>query len=167
MLRNIFLYGKLKEEFGPVWNLDVESVAEAAHAINMNTDGKFGQVIRDMFVEVVRGDELESGEKIDKSLATFNYSRGDFHISPVAMGAGGKAFKWGVAGFLTEYLIWGLFSSFFKTPEDNLESDKAGYTFTSTKSNDIQGGPIPLIYGEVYTGSIAISQGIKIEEVAD
>ena len=168
MLRNIYLHGKLGEEFGSVWNLDVESVSEAAHAINVNTDGKFGIAARDMYVEVVRGDELEHGEKIDKSLINFNYKSGDFHIVPVVQGSGPAAPY--VAYFLIAALLAGamyVFTSQTPMPEDNFESDNAGYQFSGLRSTDAQGSPIPLIYGEVYTGSIVISQGIKVEEVVD
>jgi len=166
MLRNIYLHGKLGEEFGSVWNLDVESVSEAAHAINVNTDGKFGIAARDMLVEVVRGDELEYGEKIDKSLINFNYKSGDFHIVPAVHGSG-QAFA---AYLLVAIVLAGamyVFTSQTPMPEDNFESDKAGYKFSGLRTTDTQGSPIPLIYGEVYTGSIVISQGIKIEEVVD
>ena len=165
MLRNIYLHGKLGEEFGSVWNLDVDSIAEAAHAINVNTDGKFGVATRDMLVEVVRGDELEYGEKIDKSLISFNYKSGDFHIVPAVQGSG-----YGYVIVMAAILIAGAiyaFTSQTPMPEDNFESDKAGYQFSGLRTTDTQGSPIPLIYGEVYTGSIVISQGIKIEEVAD
>ena len=164
MLRNIYLYGRLKEEFGTVWNLDVESVSEAAHAINVNTDGKFGKALRDMVVEVVRGDELESGEKIGKPLINLSYRTGDFHIIPSTRGAGG-AF---IGGLLIASLIAGALIAFTMptvTPEDNFESDERGYRFNGVRSTGTQGMPIPLVYGEVYTNGIPISQGVKIEEV--
>ena len=51
-------------------------------------------------------------------------------------------------------------------PEDNFEDDQKGYYFGSVGNTNVQGVPIPLIYGEVYVGSIVISQGVKVEEIA-
>ena len=50
-------------------------------------------------------------------------------------------------------------------PEDNFEAYEKGYEFQNIGNATTQGMPVPLIYGEVYTGSIVISQGIKSEEV--
>ena len=167
MLRNVFLYGKLEEDFGSVWSLDVESIAEAAHAININTNGKFGKAIRNMSLDIARGEDLIKGEKLDESLIQFNYQKGDFHIAPAAEGAGGAAV---IGAILVASLIAGAIVAFSMpttvSPEDNFENDEKGYTFSGVRSTDVQGSPIPLIYGEVYTGSVVISQGIKVEEVA-
>ena len=167
MLRNIFLYGKLKDIFGNVWRLDVESIAEAVHAININTNGEFGNIIRNMRVDIVRGEDLLSGEILSEQLINLHYGKGDFHISPTAQGAGPV----GVMGWiLIASLVVGAGLAFISmsgntSPEDNLESGSRGYSFGQVGNTDRQGSPIPLIYGEVYTGSIVISQGIRTEEV--
>jgi len=165
MLRNIYLYGELEKSFGKVWRLDVESVCEAAHAIDVNTGGKFRRLTKGMKVQVIRGKDLNHGEILDEQLIKLNYRSGDFHITPVAEGASGP---WILVGILAASLIAGAIVAFTMPgvrPEDNFESDERGYSFGAPQDSGVQGFPIPLVYGEVYTSGVPISQGIKIEEV--
>jgi len=165
MLRNIFLYGKLKE-FGEVWELDVESIAEAAHAININTGGEFGKVIKNMRLDLVRGKDLLGGESLNEDLINLHYGTGDFHISPTVQGAGGiGALGWVLIASIVVGAVMAFTMSGSVRPEDNFESEERGYSFGSVGNTDRQGSPIPLIYGEVYTGSIVVSQGVRTEEV--
>jgi predicted phage tail protein len=39
------------------------------------------------------------------------------------------------------------------------------YNFTGIQNTSIQGTPIPLVYGKIYTGSITISAGIATTEI--
>ena len=165
MIRDIYLYGSVAEEFGSKWTLDVESPGEAAHAININTNGKFSEFIRDIQFKVVRGSDLD-GEVLDKSMLSMNSRRGDFHFCPAAKGSG--------ASLIYGIILVGIFlagaaimiaSMPTIRPEDAMEDDIKGYSFNSTSNISRQGIPVPLAYGEVYAGSVIISKGIRIEEL--
>ena len=165
MIRNIYLYGSVAEEFGDKWTLDVESPGEAAHAININTDGRFSKFIRDIEFKVIRGSDVE-GEVLNESMISMNSRKGDFHFCPVAKGSG------------TEFIIGAILVGIFLVgtailiasmpsvrPEDAMESDAKGYSFGGASNTSKQGIPVPLVYGETYVGSVVISQGIRSEEL--
>ena len=52
-------------------------------------------------------------------------------------------------------------------PEDNFEDFKQdkSHVFSGIENTTVQGDPVPLIYGEVYTGSVVVSEGVSVEEV--
>jgi predicted phage tail protein len=166
MLRSIFLYGTLEEQFGKEWKLEVDSVREAVRAIDANTGGKFREVIRDMDLSVVRGEDMETGEPLGMIETEINYGRGDFHICPSVAGSA----EWVVVGIMlviaAAAVVLGPKIFPFNPPndkdgdEDNTTADMFGVINSAN-----QGQVIPLIYGEVYTGSVVISQGLKAIEV--
>jgi len=49
---------------------------------------------------------------------------------------------------------------------DSANDPKRSYSFSGIQNVSRQGVPVPIIYGEVFTGSIVISAGINTEEVA-
>lgn len=49
---------------------------------------------------------------------------------------------------------------------DSANDPRRSYSFSGIQNVSRQGVPIPVIYGEVFTGSIVISAGINTEEVA-
>lgn len=92
MLRDIFLYGELAEEFGKKWTLDVQSVGEAIRAISSQTKGKFLKMINPQGkYRVVRGEDLDNGDILNDDTVRMNFKKGDFHISPATEGAGGNS----------------------------------------------------------------------------
>lgn len=50
--------------------------------------------------------------------------------------------------------------------EDSTNDPRKSYSFSGIQNISRQGVPVPIIYGEVFTGSIVISAGINTEEVA-
>ena len=50
--------------------------------------------------------------------------------------------------------------------EDSTNDPRKSYSFSGIQNISRQGVPVPVIYGEVFTGSIVISAGINTEEVA-
>jgi len=170
MLRNIYLYGLLSEQFGSKWLLDVSSVKEAARAINANTKGKFKEVIRDMDISVLRGKDLENGEVIEEHMVDINYGKGDFHICPVASGSGPAiGIGWYIGALLLAaaavYVLTPKVNPYSPPSDKDNEDQNASDLYGAPLNSSIQGQVIPLIYGEVFTGSIVISQGMKAIEV--
>jgi predicted phage tail protein len=49
--------------------------------------------------------------------------------------------------------------------EDSTNDPRKSYSFSGIQNITRQGVPVPVIYGEVFTGSIVISAGINTEEV--
>jgi predicted phage tail protein len=49
---------------------------------------------------------------------------------------------------------------------DSTSDPRKSYSFSGIQNVSRQGVPVPVIYGEVFTGSIVISAGINTEEVA-
>ena len=49
--------------------------------------------------------------------------------------------------------------------EDSTNDPRKSYSFSGIQNISRQGVPVPVIYGEVFTGSIVISAGINTEEV--
>jgi len=95
-MRDIYLHGKLGQEFGEHYRLDVQTPAQALRLLNANFPG-FQQSIRLGTFRIVRGD-LENG--FDHSHENLNMRLGakDLHIVPVA--AGGKGKGKAIAGIL-------------------------------------------------------------------
>lgn len=89
-MRTVHLYGRLGEEFGRRFELKVDSVAEAARALEANFPGRFYEAIRNGAYHLVRGQSHDDGETLDESLLGFRYGAGDFHIVPVVAGSGGN-----------------------------------------------------------------------------
>lgn len=186
MMRTIYLYGILADDFGGRWRLDVHSAAEACRAIEANRPG-FLAAIRHLPLAVARGDELGRIENLDLAAALLEFPAGDFHIAPAIAGAGfwddfgqlvigGLALAaavtfWGIPG--TALLVAGglsftaagivnLLTPSQQTPKSP-ENDPS-YLFAGPTNKTTQGLPVPLAYGEVVVGSIVISEGIRVEE---
>lgn len=86
MMRRVHLYGALRKEFGKGFTLDVDSVAEAARALEANFPGRFFKALRDGAFKLVRGDR-RSGLVLNEQELTFRLGSGDLHIIPVPKGA--------------------------------------------------------------------------------
>jgi len=85
-MRKVHLYGALAAEFGPVYELEVNSLAEAARALGANFEG-FRQRIVDGHFRVVAGPSLEEGIELGEDQIDFGVGNRDIHIVPVVAGA--------------------------------------------------------------------------------
>ena len=53
-----------------------------------------------------------------------------------------------------------------KQPEFSSEGDpRISFSFSGTQQTSRAGTPVPLVYGEIFTGSVVISGGIDTEQV--
>ena len=53
-----------------------------------------------------------------------------------------------------------------KTPEFSSEQDpRISFSFSGTQQTSRAGTPVPIVYGEIFTGSVVISGGIDTEQV--
>ena len=53
-----------------------------------------------------------------------------------------------------------------KMPEFSSEQDpRLSFSFSGTQQTSRAGTPVPIVYGEIFTGSVVISGGIDTEQV--
>ncbi|NDV20819.1 tail assembly protein [Pseudodesulfovibrio sp. JC047] len=96
MMRTVYLYGPLAEEFGREFRLDVTTPVEAVRALTVNLGKKFGTMIRAGEWHVVAGDSFDEGDDLGVSdeMLTFGLGRNDLHIAPAMRGSkGGGIFQ--------------------------------------------------------------------------
>lgn len=77
-------------------------------------------------------------------------------VGTVFLGLGASLLLGGVAGLLTPTPA---------LPQDNNDPRKS-YSFSSIQNTSRQGTPVPVVYGEMIVGSVVISAGIDIAQVA-
>jgi predicted phage tail protein len=190
MLRNIYLYGYLEEEFGHKHTYNVASPAEAVRAIQANK-GNFYEAIREGSFYIVLGDDLDTGKDIPKEELLMHHKE-DIHIVPEYHGAGSsKGWVYIVVGViliavgvafpaLAPYTIpmgvamiaGGIAMLMAPSPQLNDYGDqedaneRPSWLFKGPVNLIEQGHPVPLVYGECMIGSIVIHSGLEAEEVA-
>ena len=185
MLRKVKLYGHL-EQFGSEFELDIDSVAECVRALSSQLPG-FSNALKDGSYRVIRVSQNNSMDLEESQLSMSLGSAAELHIKPVLAGAkgGGGAGKMilGVAmvaiGAVTynPYLIaagvgvLGAAAFAAQTPQvasyDKRESpdERPSFLFDGPVNTSAQGAAVPLVYGEMRTGSVVVSAGIAAEEV--
>lgn len=93
--RKVHLHGKLKDEFGPLFEFAVATAGEAIRALNANFPHRFMGVLKEGSYHLIRGD-LDTGMGLEEDhLNSFNLGRGDLHIVPVIEGSAGRGGKGG------------------------------------------------------------------------
>lgn len=184
------LYGDIKR-FGREYDFDVTTVGEIFRALCSQLPG-FRQAMAPNHYRVRVGKRYLQAEQLDKGMAQSVFKDEVIHIVPVASGAksgwgifgivAGVAliatawfnpFGWAAAtqlaiGAAGAGLALGgvamMLTPMPETPGVSDESDSSRNTSFSNLSNMLpQGRPVPLAYGEVYTGSLVISQGLYSE----
>ncbi len=131
------------------------------------------------FVPVIQG----AGGGLGKTLLGAALIAGAFAFSPLTLGsftakgvaAGATAF--GEIGFLAKaafgigagLVLSGVSDMLFplpKMPEFKSEQDpKLSYSFGGTQNTSRAGTPVPIVYGEIITGSVVISGAIDTQQV--
>ena len=75
----------------------------------------------------------------------------------------------GLAGLGAALVLSGVSDMLFPLPKiENFESEenpKLSFSFGGTQQTGRAGTPVPLVYGEIFTGSVVISGGIDTEQV--
>mgnify|MGYP003132144516 CR=1 FL=1 len=101
---------------------------------------------------------------------------GAFILSP-ALSFSAKGFGIAKAGMLTKGVLYvgaslvlsGVSELLFPLPkpkEFNSEQDpRLSFSFSGTQQTSRAGTPVPIVYGEIFTGSVVISGGIDTEQV--
>jgi predicted phage tail protein len=190
MIRNIYLYGHLEEQFGGQHEYDVESPAEAIRALQANK-GDFYDTLREGNYYVIVGDDLDVGKDIPKEELLLQ-RKDDIHIVPEYHGSGSsKGWYYIIAGViliaigiafpvLAPYTIpmgvaliaGGIAMLLAPSPQvtdygsQEQADERPSFLFKGPVNLVEQGHPIPLVYGEVIMGSIVVHSGLEAEEIA-
>jgi predicted phage tail protein len=192
MFRVIKVYGKLAKHLGQrSFKAVVSTPAEAVRFLLANFPELRALMREGQYMVSVGRNPLELGtnpELLHYPSASFETIR----IVPVVAGAGavGRIIL-GVAlvalSFIPGFAVWagptayalitgvgaslvigGIAQLLTPTPKlGTSENDpRRSYSFSGIQNVSRQGVPVPVIYGEVFTGSVVISAGINTEEVA-
>jgi predicted phage tail protein len=84
---------------------------------------------------------------------------GGFALGTAAIGIGASLVLGGVAQLLTP-------TPTTATGADSNSDPRKSYSFSSIQNTSRQGTPVPVVYGETIVGSVVISAGIDIAQVA-
>ena len=75
----------------------------------------------------------------------------------------------GLAGLGTALVLQGVSDKLFPVPEvpefESEENPRLSFSFGGTQQTGRAGTPVPLVYGEIFTGSVVISGSIDTEQV--
>lgn len=190
MLREIRVYGSLAKFLGQrVFHAAVASTAEAIRFLCVNFP-KLEAHMADRHYRVMAG-----GWGVPLDELHYPIGQEVIRIAPVVGGAGGvvrvlagvaliaasflvpgaaafagigiKSLAFGIG---TSLALGGVAQLLTPTPQTptgpNSESDpRKSYSFSGVQNTSRQGVPIPVIYGEVLTGSVVISAGVDIVQV--
>lgn len=188
-LRTVRLYGKLGARFGRRFRLAVSTPAEALRALAAQMPG-FEQFLMEgkdkgMGFAVFIGRDNLAEDQLD-----YPAGREDIRFAPVLLGAkkngifniilgivlvvvgviGNIYGGWGTpfiqAGI--GMIVGGVAQMLAPTPKGSGSKDRPentpSYSFNGPVNTQAQGNPVPLAYGEVYTGSAVVSAGITSQD---
>jgi len=128
------------------------------------------------FVPVIQG----AGRGIGKillggALIALSFGVGGLFANPLAFGAKGFGFASAGLGAKAAFgigaglLLSGVSDMLFpvpKLPDFNSEQDpRISFNFSGTQQTTRAGTPVPLVYGEIFTGSVVISGAVDTEQV--
>jgi len=196
MLRKVKLYGKLAKFVGKrVLEADVATAAEAVRFLLANWP-ELERHMADQHYRVSLGDyDLGEDELHDPAgkqpikivpvvagagavgriiagvalvaLSLVSFGAGAFAGLGVA-GAFGSSITFGLG---TSLVLGGIAQLLTPTPKLSVGPDaetdpRKNYSFSSIQNTSRQGTPVPIVYGEMIVGSIVISVGLDIDQVA-
>lgn len=192
-MKTIHLHGALEEEFGGPYEMDVKDPAEAVRALSSQLPG-FSDRIREGRWQVIRGD-LDTGDVLSEDDLGFSLGKQEeVHILPAIDGSGEGQGKfilgiamiavawWNPLGWqATTVMLTGAVgagtaaagSAMMMSPtpetgsyENESSKETPSYLFEGPVNTAKQGVGVPLLYGEVVTGSVVVSQGTTAEDIA-
>lgn len=168
MLKNIFLYGNLREKYGEKLCLDVNSVGEALRAIDANRPGFLIDLKQNQKYEVVRGESLTKGEHLEcYDQLIMHYGKGDFHIAPATEGSLEPFTIFLIVMVLLMAVAFVLMSPAAIDDYGDREdpNERRSFHFGGPTNTTEQGGVLPLVYGRMIVGSTVVSAGINVESI--
>ena len=128
------------------------------------------------FVPVIQGAGGNLGKiLLGGALIALSFGVGGVFANPLAFGAKGFGFAAAGMGAKAAFgigaglLLSGVSDMLFpvpKLPDFNSEQDpRISFNFSGTQQTTRAGTPVPLVYGEIFTGSVVISGAVDTEQV--
>ena len=128
------------------------------------------------FVPVIQGAGRGLGKiLLGGALIALSFGVGGVFANPLAFGAKGFGFASAGLGAKAAFgigaglLLSGVSDMLFpvpKLPDFNSEQDpRISFNFSGTQQTTRAGTPVPLVYGEIFTGSVVISGAVDNEQV--
>ena len=128
------------------------------------------------FVPVIQGAGRGLGKGLlGGALIALSFGVGGVFAAPLAFGAKGFGFAAAGLGAKAAFgigaglLLSGVSEMLFpvpKLPDFNSEQDpRISFNFSGTQQTTRAGTPVPLVYGEIFTGSVVISGAVDTEQV--
>lgn len=187
----VHLYGQLASTFGPLHHLEVGDSGEAVRGLCQLSG--FRREIESGEWRLIKG-PLTGGRPLDlEGLQLPVASAGQLHILPSTEGAGGgrgvgkvlagaaligASFIPGLNAAAVPYLmgsgvgmaLGGVSLMLGASPGSNYgdresPDQRPSFLFNGPVNTSTQGLPVPLIYGQIRTGSVVISAGMTAEEL--
>jgi predicted phage tail protein len=191
-MNTVRLYGALAKEFGPEHRFEIASPAEAVQALAANFP-RFIDKLRGGFFRVVIGKSASKGIGLDENtILSRRLGDQTLHIVPVTkgsksglgkvlagilliglslsglpflaagIGAGGTVTMGAITGQIGLGLTLTGAASLLSPEMDGSENSKS-FTMTGPQITLREGGIVPIVYGEVWTGGTMISGQLKVE----
>lgn len=186
-MNTIYLHGRLKDEFGSSFDMEVADIAEALRALTSQLEG-FAAAIKEGTWRVLRDDQEMDEESLGMSAGS-----ADIHFIPAVAGrggGGGKAILGGALLIAATVMSGGILAAptamalgavgagiavagvtmmLTPTPEGpdpaKNNKDEQSFLFNGPVNVNKQGVPVPLVYGESMVGSVVISAGVHAEDI--
>ena len=127
------------------------------------------------FVPVIAGSGSVGKIILGGALIAMSFGVGGIFASPLAFGAKGFGFAAAGLGAKAAFgigaslVLSGVSDMLFpvpKMPEFSSEQDpRLSFNFSGTQQTTRAGTPVPIVYGEIFTGSVVISSSIDTEQV--
>lgn len=179
-LVNVHLYPPLSDKFGALHSFAIRSPQEAVRALDANYPDFVAEFRKcDRYVIIVDDNEVREGD----NAAILPVSH-DIHLLPKIEGQAflgvalvGALFP-ALVGTLTAQILGTLLvagvlfglSMLFKPkqPEKQQTVDRKdeSFAFSGPENVTAQGVAVPLIYGRVFAGSVVVSAGLSVSDVA-
>jgi predicted phage tail protein len=166
-VRDIYLYGRLGKKYGKHHRIAVRSPAECLRALSILLGAE--EDLKQGDYRFVVG-EKKAGISIDnQDICRLGFGANKpFHLVPNPRGAGFDPLTWAIIAIVGLTAATILLRPNIKTPTANDRQDqKTSFVFDGPVNVTEQGQPVPLVYGQVRTGSVVASAGIETTEVTE
>ena len=125
------------------------------------------------FVPVISGSGGIGKALFGGALIALSFGVGGLFTAPLSFGAGGFAAAGlgakAAFGIGASLVLGGVSDMLFpvpKQPQFSSEQDpRLSFSFNGTQQTSRAGTPVPIVYGEIFTGSVVISSSIDTEQV--
>lgn len=184
-MRRLCLHGALKKQFGAFFEMDVPTPTKALKLLDANTKGAFFRELRHGSYYVY---SERKGVKVSLPLEVVTMRMaGDIHVVPEAAGSGGDPKTIGLLYLIvgvaliysgvgapqgTQMIAMGLGMALtgaslmlMRLPTESVietqdVDERPSFAYNGPANSIKEGGPVPLIYGQVLAGSVLVSGSV-------